>query len=578
MVAPARSRRATAPNTTSTWRGTFDLSQTGTPLADRTLRVSEGGHHTATQALNAAFLAVADLTRVTVVELCHAIRRMLAAVPAVRVRCDLDIFDDDNSSAGELTEFAFGPPGSRLVWVGDSAVALYRSTDDGETRAPVPSPLDDRCGAIEAIAVRPDRSQVLVGAVHRRRPRRRPAQFLFRTDDDGPAWPRGRPGRHGREPATASACGLLVFDPASPGSRLRRDRLRGVPEPPMAAPTGPPFNEGLPNGRRSSTSPSSPRRACCARACGGGACTSATSATGRRRTSGCTSARPRSTTARLSLPGARPAGDAARRRCGSTTSPDIKVLRRDPSAGVAARRCRVRRRARDDRRPRGRRPSSASRCTTAARSRRPTAKVALFWAPGRHRPAAAPARAPGPRSRAAPWRRARAFGDVDGDRRRRVHGTRQRSATTCVAPGYPRDDVFGASCRSRGRRPTSPACAAWLARRSPLTRRQARPRGPHRSTYSTSCGRRRKPATASATVVPVAVDESVVLRTTGPTGFTIAAVTPAAQNGANGAAPFGLAAVGAATSDVRFGTNGPYDLSAVRGGSGCARRRRSRPR
>ena len=109
-VAPARSRHVTHANTTSTWRDTFDLGQTGTPLADRTLRVSEGGHD-ATQALNSAFLAVADVTRVTAVELCHTIRRMLAAVPTVRVRCDLDIFADDNSSAGELAEPHLRPAG-----------------------------------------------------------------------------------------------------------------------------------------------------------------------------------------------------------------------------------------------------------------------------------------------------------------------------------------------------------------------------------------------------------------------------------------------------------------------------------
>ncbi len=240
------SRRLTANNTTSTWRDTYDLSQTGTPPADRTLRVSEGGHNTATRALNAAFLAVTDVTRVTVVEMIHAIRRMLAAAATVRVRCDLDVFADDESSGGEITELAFGPPGSRLVWAGDSACRLYRSTDDGETWAHLPSPLDDHRGQVEAIAVRPDRTRTVLVGVYLEGSFGALAQLLFRTDDDGVTWPAAAVAAPPLDDG-GQRCGVsgIVFDTTAPDNVYAATDF-GVFRSTDGGSQWSAFNEGLP--------------------------------------------------------------------------------------------------------------------------------------------------------------------------------------------------------------------------------------------------------------------------------------------------------------------------------------------
>ena len=581
VAAPARSRRLTAPNTTSTWRDTFDLSQTGTPLADRTLRVSEGGHNTATQALNSAFLAVADVTRVTAVELCHAIRRMLAAVPAVRVRCDLDIFADDNSSAGELTELAVRPAGVAAVWAGDSASRLYRSTDDGESWRHVPSPLDDHRGEVDAIAVRPDRSRTVLVGLYSEGAHAAPAQFLFRTDDDAQTWP-ALPGPPVDDAGDRVGVRGVVFDPASPDHAYAATDY-GVFRSTDGGANWAPFNEGLPRAPIMDVTFEPTTRMLRAGVWGRGVY---------ERHVGDRAAKDvllhiRSTVLDdgTSQPAPGPDPQATRPTpLRFDTSPDIKVLRREPWTGVLLDGVEFD----DDLRTTDVREGPAFiGVQVHNRGAFPTtgAKVVLLWAPADAGPPPVPPELwP---ALANPVAAGTAFGTwkvIDDEAITGVAGL----GHDVVAPGYPRVNVFGAVLPFSW----SAADLAGVRRVGLLAvvRSPDDTLGPARTAPIDVLDLVRAEAKAGyreCDVVPVAVDESVVLRTTGPTGFTIAAVTPAAQNGANGAAPFGLAAVGAATSDVRFGTNGPYDLSgwsaavpaALAGDDhGHAERRRARDR
>ena len=239
-------------------RSEVNLIQTGAPPADRTLRVAEAGHQTALQALTTGFVGVTDLSRVTMVELCDALRRMIDAPGNVRVRCDLDLHprhtadtddptDWTDSSEGRASEFSFGPPGSRRMWVGDSAGRLYRSRDDGESWKETASPFAERHGAIEAIAVRPDNPAHVVAAVYAEGAQPAPAAFLYRSETDGDAW---QAAANPIVDATGARVGVraLEFDPGAPPNLYAATDV-GVFHSADGGDTWVAFNEGMPNVR-----------------------------------------------------------------------------------------------------------------------------------------------------------------------------------------------------------------------------------------------------------------------------------------------------------------------------------------
>jgi photosystem II stability/assembly factor-like uncharacterized protein len=238
-------------------RTTFDLRpasrRAGDPLTDRHLLV-EAGQQTALQALDDTFMGVEELTAVTAVELIDAIRRMLAAAPAVRVRCDLDIHPVHTltptmfelSQEGVIREVAFGPAGSQVVWAGDEAGRLYRSTNDGESWAGVPAfPASDRFGVVEALAVAPDAPNTVYAGLFESGVFTATTTMLFRTDDGGDTWASIG---DGIEDAASHRIGLssIAIDPAAPSHVFVGTEV-GVFGSTDRGATFEPFNEGLPN-------------------------------------------------------------------------------------------------------------------------------------------------------------------------------------------------------------------------------------------------------------------------------------------------------------------------------------------
>src|SRR5262245_42238706 len=71
------------------------------PRSERRLRVRAAGNQTAETQLTLAFLGLTNRSSVNAIELCHAVRAMIAAGGGVRVRCDLDIHQ---AGFGEPTE------------------------------------------------------------------------------------------------------------------------------------------------------------------------------------------------------------------------------------------------------------------------------------------------------------------------------------------------------------------------------------------------------------------------------------------------------------------------------------------
>jgi photosystem II stability/assembly factor-like uncharacterized protein len=242
--------------------GTFDLSGAGTPPPARHLQVAEGppggppNHQTVLQPLGPGFIGPSDLTAVTSVELCDAIRRMIGDARTFGVRCDLDVYPDhrlnkmfDASMEGMVTEVAFGPTGSRRVWAGDVQGRLYRSVDDGRSWAGVPSfPPSGRYGAVEAIAVSPDAPDTVLAGVFIEGAYSTSVAFLFRTTDGGHHWADAGDGIEFVVNNIHHRVGVssVVIDPAAPDHVFAGTEF-GVFRSTDGGMTFTPVCEGLPN-------------------------------------------------------------------------------------------------------------------------------------------------------------------------------------------------------------------------------------------------------------------------------------------------------------------------------------------
>ena len=547
-------------------RREVNLIQTGTPPADRTLRVAEAGHQTALQALTTAFVGVTDLSRVTMVELCDALRRMIDTAGTVRVRCDLDLHprhgvnnndpaDWPFSAEGEPSEFAFGPPGSRRMWVGDTAGRLYRSRDDGETWAEVDSPFAERRGPIEAIAVRPDNPKHVVAAVYSEGARPAPAAFLFRSETDGDAW---QAAANPIVDATGARVGIraLEFDPGAPPNLYAATDI-GVFHSADGGDNWVAFNEGMPNVRVSDLAMEPTTRMLRAGAWGRGVY---------ERHLG---ARPpkdvrlhiRSTALDDGTAQPYPGPDLSAVTATALrldASPDLKQLRRDPRRGILLDGVEFDEEVRTTDVRTG--PAFvAVQVHNRGAFTTSTARVALLWAPADGGPPPLPNEIRTPFAAVAPVAVGTRFGAwtviADG-----TLPDPQSIGHNLVAPGYPRVAIVGAS-------PAFAWQAADLAGHTRIGLLALTRCDEDRLTIATNdvldlVRSEAKAAYRECPVVADAADALTVIRVTRGTGFRVQAPTGGLTNAANGAAPFGLAATAAAVLEARFATPEPYNLSA----------------
>ena len=543
-----------------------DLTPTPPPPA-RTFRLREAANSTVMQNLDAAFLglAAADLDHVTITELLAAIRRMLTAAPAVRMRADLHVGPDLSVARGEPTEVTFGPVGTGIVWVGDSVGRLYRSDDDGERWRSIVNPLAERGIPIDAIGVHPVDTDVVVVAAYQTAPAA--PLFVVRSTDGGRSWgPCAAP--------IADTGGAMLgvrafeFDPAAPGDAYAATD-HGVFRSTDGGDRWAPFNEGLPNVRVTDLALATPTRMLRAGAWGRGIY---------ERDLGAHPVRDvrlhlRTTVIDEGLEQPAPGPDVFATSPISVRldqSPDIKLTRRDPRVGLILDGVEL-----DDQvRTRTVREGPAFVCVQVHnRGAFPTraVRVSAFWAPADEGPPPVPPElwaalgapiAAGTTfgAGAAPWT---LVGDgIIGDD---IAAGRLPDVHDVVAPVAPRVIVFGGGLPFAWPAGLPRRVGVLAVVRSPDDPLPAAPGGPVE--VIDIIRREAKVAYREADVVTAAVDDSVVLRSTDGVNLRILAGTPAAQNGANGAAPLGLVATAAADPgalEARFGRAGPYDLSTVR--------------
>ncbi|HEY5979584.1 MAG TPA: hypothetical protein VIT41_08110, partial [Microlunatus sp.] len=576
---PNRTRRLLGRDRTATWRDTYDLSQLpGPPVVDRTLRLREGGNQTALQPLTAAFLGVTDLTRVTVVELCDAVRRMLAAVPAVRIRCDLELTaasegdPDERRAMGEVTELTFGPPGTRTAYAGDRAGRVYRSTDDGEHWQHRPSIMDERLGECDAIAVRPDQPDVVLAGLYAEGLHSADAVMLFRSTDGGTTFA-AAPTQidNGLAAPDRRIVGVraLVFDPGAPGHVYAATDL-GVHHSPDAGQTWQPFDAGLPNVRVTDLALATQTRVLRAGAWGRGVFERRLAPGDVRdvrlhlRTTGLDDGTAQPTPG-PDLLAARP--EVLR----FDASPDIKLLRHDPRIGAVLDGVEF-----DDQltsedvrvgpaflavqvHNRGAFPTP--RPAAPPDPAGPPVRVTAVWAPADAGPPPVPVELWA--ALANPIAAGTAFGSwtVLGDEP--VTGPAGAVHET-VSPGSPRVAVMGVSApfawpASVEQHQRVGILAIARSADDPLDRVPTQP-APVLDLIRSQA----KIAYRECDVSPAAEDDQIVLRTVDGSSIAIIAVA-GGENAANGAAPFGLPAVALPGSpDVRFATGGPYNLPARR--------------
>lgn len=576
---PNRTRRLIGRDRPTTWLDTHDLSQLpGPPAADRTLRLREAGNQTALQALTAAFLQVTDLTRVTVVELCDAVRRMLAAAPATRIRCDLEFTaasvsgPDERAAMGQITELAFGPPGTRIAYAGDRAGKIYRSTDDGEHWEHRPSIMDDRFGECDAIAVQPDNPNLMLVGLYAEGLFSTDAVMLFRSTDGGASFA-ASPAQidNGLAAPDRRIVGVraLVFDPGAPGSVYAATDL-GVHYSPDAGQHWEPFNTGLPNVRVTDLALATQTRVLRAGAWGRGVYERRLDPADVRdvrlhiRTTGLDDGTAQPTPG-PDLLAARP--DVFR----FDASPDIKLLRHDPRIGAVLDGAEF-----DDQLTSEDVRVGPSFLAVQVHNRgafptpKPAAppdpagspvRVTALWAPADAGPPPVPVELWA--ALANPVAVGDTFGGwtVLGDEP--ITGPAGAAHET-VAPGSPRVAVLGVN-----------GAFAWPA--SVETNRRIGIIAIARSEDDPLGGIPTRPAAVldlirtqakigyrECDVSPAAEDDQIVLRTLDGSSLAIVAVA-GAENAANGGAPFGLSALGLPGSpDVRFSTAGPYNLPARR--------------
>jgi hypothetical protein len=580
----AVTRRLAGRTITGRWFDTLDLTAIPPPPppppvapTPRTLRVREGGNQTALQVLDAAFLAVTDVTRVTMVELCDAVRRMLAAAPAVRIRCDLEVGSwaanpNERRAVGEVSEVAFGPPGTRIAYAGDTGGRIYRSTDDGETWEHRPSVMDDHSGLCDAIAVRPDDPRTVLVGHYAEGLQPDDAVMLHRSVDGGATFT-AAPAQvdNGQTGAARRVVGVraLVFDPGAPGHVYAATDL-GVHHSPDAGGSWQPFNTGLPNVRVTDLALAEQTRVLRAGAWGRGVYERRLDPAGVR------DVRLHIRTTALDDGTAQPAPgpDLLATLPASLRfdeSPDIKVIRHDPRLGVVLDGVEF-----DDDlvsedacagaafvavqvHNRGAFPTPEPAAPPAPAG--PPVRVTAFWAPADDGPPPVPTGLWSALANPVPAGTTFGRWTLVGDEP--VGGPAGTGHET-VAPGYPRVVVLGV---------TTPF--AWPADIDQHARvgviaitRSADdplPTAPVRPTRVLDVIRTEaKVGYREVTVSPSAEDSQVVLRTLDGSPIAVVAVA-GAENAANGGAPFGLAAVALpGAPDVRFATAGPYALPARR--------------
>lgn len=514
--------------------------------------------------MTAAALGTADERNVTSVELIHSLRRHLAAPPAnVRVRCDLDLnplhADDWGPNAGEgvVTEVAFAPSDAQIAWAGDLAGRMYRSDDGGDTWTPVtPLPSIDIVGEVDAIAVHPQTPTTVIAGVYAEGAFVAPsAGFLFRTTDGGTTWAHVGADIH-------DAAGDLVGVRAVEFDRSKPEHVYagtdvGVWFSPDGGTTWSEFNQGLPNARIVDLTFEPRQRILRVGVWGRGV---------HERHVG--DAAPRDVRLHLRtttlddgwnqpVPG--PAVDAlVPRSVTLDESPDIKHTATDPRRGLVLDGVEFDEDVRHE-------PVRAGPAFVTVqvnnRGAFPTdsARVALLWAVADTGPPTVPdalwdALDAGPLAAGATFGGWTAIGDLP-------LADPEGVGHHIVASGYPRCAVFGADAPAFEWRPVdidghTKVGLLALARCSedPMARG---PSEVFELIYTDP-----KAAYRECDIVRAADDDRIVLIATGQ-GFTVAAPGGGLGNAANGAAPFGLAAVGAPTTAVEFATAGPYDLSAA---------------
>jgi hypothetical protein len=547
-------------------RTRFDLRQAGTPPADRRLRVAVGAQQTAEQALNTAFVGPADLSAVTSVELCGALRRMIGAVAALRVRCDLDVYPHhrlvpmfQSSTEGNVTELAFGPAGSRAAWAGGELGRLFRSADDGASWTAVPSfPPTDRYGTVEAIAVRPDVPNTVLAGVFEAGAFGATVPFLFRTPDGGGRWD---PVGAGIADANGNRVGVssIAIDPAAPDHVFVGTEI-GVFQSTDGGTSFGAINEGLPNAPVVDLALEPSTRMLRAGLWGRGVY---------ERHVGSRPARDvrlhiRSTALDDGTAQPYPGPDLLAQTSSPLrldASPDVKQTRRDPRRGLVLDGAEFD----DELRHEDVREGAAFICVQVHnRGAVPTssAQVAVLWAPAEDGP---PPLGSGLAAALAAGRltanaRFGAWTVIADDPLPDPH----RLGHNIVAPGYPRVAVVGASTAfawqqadllGHGRigllvlcRSTEDALAVATTDVLELVRTEA------------------KAAYRECDVVTVAEDSRIVLRATGAAGFALDAPPAGVRNLADGAAPLGLAVAAAGTREAQLGRSEPYDLSGAVGG------------
>jgi hypothetical protein len=542
----------------------FDFSTIPVPARLR-IRDTNTGNQTAQLNLTVAALGTADLTHVTPVELIHSLRGQLGAAPAnTPVRVDLDVHPRhfaagwDPSDEGRVTEVAFSSSDPTIAWAGDSASRMYLSKDGGDNWRQVTAlPTLDLIGEVDAIAVHPaDPRTVFVGVYAEGSfPTANIPGMLFRTTNEGGDW------QHvGAD--IKDAAGRFVgvraveIDPANPDHVFVGTDL-GVWMSTNGGDRYVPFNEGLPNARVVDLAFEPRQRLLRAGLWGRGVHERhvgdepAVDVRLHVRTTGLDDGWSQPT----------PGPDVAALTPTSAAldeSPDIKFTLSDPRRGLVLDGVEF------DEDVRNQDVRAGNGFVTVQINNRgafptSTARVALLRAFADTGPPPLPAAlwdalAAGPLANGNTFDQWTVIDD-------RTVPDPQGVNHHVISPGYPRCVVFGGvpnivtfdPADLRGHRRMGFLALA----RCDEDRLQRGPNNVFDLVHTQP-----KAAYRECDIVDAADDDRIVLRATTPTGFTVVAPGGGFVNGANGAAPFGLAAVGAPTTLVEFQTAGNYNLGA----------------
>jgi len=466
---------------------------------------------------------------------------------------------DDPSTAtlapGRITELAFAPSDPRLAWAGDSACRMYRSADGGQTWNEVtPLPPVERLSEVDAIAIHPTTPSTVIAGVYEEgaRDAATSAGFLFRTTDDGVTWPHIGQDLHD-DAGKLVGVRAVEIDPEHPDTVYAGTDI-GVFRSTDGGTHWAPFNEGLPNARVSDLAYDRSGRLLRAGMWGRGVY---------ERHVGTEPVKDvrlyvRSTTMDDGWAQPRPGPDLSATQAVALPldrSPDIKHTLLDPVRGVVIDGVELDEDIADEPVRVGFSFVSVQVNNRGAMSTS-SARVALLWSFADDGPPELPATLWDALA-AAPLTRNATFGTwtVIGDQ---TVPDPQAVDHHIVAPGAPRVVVFG----------RAPDRLEWAANVEEHRRvgflalarstEDPLPRGP--ASVLSLVQSEAKAAYRECAVVPAASDDRIVLRATTPTGMTVAAPGAGLRNAANGAAPFGLAAVAAPATIVELPTAGDFNL------------------